>query len=75
MSKVKVFWKDMKKFLQEVWIEIRPHKGRVAWPSLDTVKLTTKVVIVSSMGVGLFIGFVDFVFGEVLKIIVTGGTG
>ncbi|MFZ2960749.1 MAG: preprotein translocase subunit SecE [Candidatus Ozemobacteraceae bacterium] len=72
MEKLRLFYKDMSRYLTEVWIEVRPHKGRVVWPTYDGVKLSTKVVIVSSLGLGLFIGALDIVFGEVLKIIVSG---
>jgi preprotein translocase SecE subunit len=73
MDKLKEYWKEFARYLAEVWIEVRPHKGRVAWPTLDAIKLSTKVVIVSSIGIGLFIGVLDIFFSEVLKIIIGGG--
>lgn len=72
MEKLRLFWKDFSRYLTEVWIEVRPNKGRVVWPTYDNIKLSTKVVIVSSIGLGLFIGALDIVFGEVLKLIVGG---
>jgi len=72
MEKIRTFWKDMTRYLTEVWIEVRPQKGRVAWPSFDTVKLSTKVVIISSVGLGMFIGGLDIFFGWLLKMIVGG---
>jgi len=73
MDKLKIFWKDMSRYLSEVWIEVRPHKGRVVWPTFDAIKLSTKVVVISSIGLGIFIGGMDIVFGEILKVIVGGG--
>jgi len=72
MEKLRLFWKDFSRYLTEVWIEVRPNKGRVVWPTYDNIKLSTKVVIVSSIGLGLFIGALDIVFGEVLKLIIGG---
>lgn len=70
MNSLRRFWKDTTRFLYEVWIEIRPEKGRVAWPTFDTVKISTKVVIFSSIGIGIFIGILDILFGRLLAIIV-----
>ena len=70
MEKIKEFFKDTWRYLQEVWIEVRPHKGRVAWPNWDGITMSTKVVIVSSLGIGVFIGVLDIFFGEVLKFII-----
>jgi len=75
MSKIASWWKDTTRFLREVWIEVRPNNGRVSWPTFENVKLSTKVVIISSIGVGLFIGVLDIIFGKVLKAIVGGGIG
>ena len=72
MEKLRLFWKDFSRYLTEVWIEVRPNKGRVVWPTYDNIKLSTKVVIVSSIGLGLFIGALDVVFGWVLTFIVSG---
>ncbi|MBF0499137.1 MAG: preprotein translocase subunit SecE [Candidatus Riflebacteria bacterium] len=62
----------MSRYLTEVWIEVRPHKGRVVWPTYDGIKLSTKVVIISSLGLGLFIGALDIAFGFILNFIVSG---
>lgn len=73
MDKLRTYWKELSRHLMEVWIEVRPEKGRVAWPTFENIKLSTKVVIISSIGLGLFIGLLDVVLGEVLKVIVGGG--
>ncbi len=73
MSKIASWWNDTARFLREVWIEVRPKNGRVSWPTFENVKLSTKVVVVSSVGLGVFIGVLDVIFGKLLKIIVGGG--
>ena len=74
MSKIVSWWKETSRFLREVWIEVRPTNGRVSWPTYENVKISTKVVIVSSIGLGLFIGLLDILFGKVLTMIIGGGT-
>lgn len=74
MNKLRVFWKWLTRFLLEVWIEVRPNKGRVAWPTLDSVKISTKVVVVSSLVVGFFIGLLDYFFAALLRVVVGGGS-
>jgi preprotein translocase SecE subunit len=56
------WWKDTKQFLYEVWVEIRPQTGRVTWPTYENVKNYTKVVIISSILLGFFIGLCDMIF-------------
>jgi len=70
MDKIRDFFKDMWKYLQEVWIEVRPQKGRVAWPNWDNITMATKVVIISSLGIGAFIGFFDIILSEILKYVI-----
>ena len=74
MEKLRIFWNDFTKYLNEVWIEVRPHKGRVVWPAFENVKLSTKAVILSSIFLGVFIGAMDFLFSCALKLIISGGS-
>ena len=74
MEKLRLFWKDLIKYLNEVWIEVRPHKGRVVWPAFENVKLSTKSVVISSVFIGVFIGAMDFLFSWALKLIISGGS-
>ncbi len=71
MEKLRLFWKDFSRYLQEVWIEVRPNKGRVVWPAYENVKLSTKAVVVSSIFLGLFIGVMDYLFAAMLKFLVS----
>lgn len=74
MSKIASWWKDTARYLREVWIEVRPNNGRVSWPTYDNVKMSTKVVIASSVGLGAFIGLLDVIFGKILTMIIGGGS-
>jgi preprotein translocase SecE subunit len=74
MSKIASWWKDTARYLREVWIEVRPNNGRVSWPTYENVKMSTKVVIVSSIGLGAFIGLLDVIFGKLLTTIIGGGS-
>jgi len=74
LSKIAPWWNDTARFLREVWIEVRPTTVRVSWPTYANVKVSSKVVIASSIGLGLFIGLLDILFGRVLTMIIGGGT-
>lgn len=67
------WWSSTSQFLHEVWVEVRPKNGRVSWPTWESVKVSTKVVIASSLFLGLFIGLLDMLFAEIFKAIATGG--
>ncbi len=68
------WWKATTQFLHEVWVEVRPNNGRVSWPTFESVKISTKVVIFSSLGLGLFIGLLDMLFSHIYTAII-GGPG
>lgn len=53
---------SVRQYLHEVWVEVRPNNGRVTWPTWDSVVISTKVVIGSSLFLGLFIGLADYIF-------------
>lgn len=62
-------WKD---FIREVWVEVEPKKGRVTWPTTEMIYQATKAVIISSILVGFYVGFVDSIFAWILKKIISG---
>ena len=47
-SGLAVWWKETLQFLREVWIEVRPKNGRVTWPTFASVRVSTRIVIISS---------------------------
>ncbi len=51
--------KDLKQFLEEVWREVRPDKGRVAWPTMKAIRLSTILVMICSVLLALFIFLCD----------------
>jgi len=52
-------------FLKEVRTEI----GNVSWPTKKETFRLTKVVIIISMTVGIFIGTLDFIFTNLMTFI------
>ena len=68
-SKLAVWWKETVQYLREVWVEVRLKNGRVSWPTFDSVRITTRVVIISSIGLGLFIGLCDALFQYIYNFI------
>jgi preprotein translocase SecE subunit len=58
--------KELWKFLQDVWREIHPHKGRVTWPTIKSVKVSTAVVILSSVLLSVYISVCDGVLRGIL---------
>ncbi len=68
-GKVAVWWKETLQFLREVWIEVRPKNGRVSWPTFESVVTSTKVVIMSSILLGVFIGLFDWLFANIYRVI------
>ena len=55
MEKIRELWK----FLQGVWREIHPQRGKVTWPSTRAVRTSTVVVIVCSCLLALYITVCD----------------
>jgi len=62
MEQVREFWK----FCQDVWREIHPQKGRVTWPTMKQIRVSTIVVIISSIILSAYISFCDGVLRWVL---------
>jgi len=63
---------SIKGFLEEVWREVHPTRGRVVWPSFDKVVKSTWVVIVMSSIVGVFLWITDTSFAKVVTDILFG---
>ena len=51
--------------------EVRDELKKVVWPTRDEVIRLTGVVILVSLGVGLFLGGTDFILTKLIAIIVT----
>lgn len=61
------------KFLGDVWREVHPRTGRVTWPSFKSVKVSTMVVIFSSVLLGVYIFLCDLVVRKLYAVVM--GTG
>jgi preprotein translocase SecE subunit len=57
-------FRDLNKFLKEVWREVRPGKGLVTWPSLDGVRQSTILVIISTLLLSGFIAVCDILLAS-----------
>jgi preprotein translocase subunit SecE len=54
-------------FLKEVRDELR----KVVWPTRDEIIRLTGVVILISLGVGLFLGATDFILTKLVGLLIT----
>jgi len=54
-------------FLKEVRDELR----KVVWPTRDEIIRLTGVVIIVSVGVGIFLGVVDFILTKIVGLLIT----
>ncbi len=57
--------KRIRQFVEEAISELR----KVTWPTREQVRNLTVLVFVISAAVGVYIGFFDFVWTQVLKVI------
>lgn len=51
--------------------EVREELTKVVWPTRDEIIRLTGVVILVSLGVGLFLGGIDFILTKLVSLIVT----
>ena len=56
----------IKKFLEEVKVELK----KVRWPTKEETVRMTLVVIGTSIGMGAFLGIIDFIFAKLLGLII-----
>ena len=50
--------------------EVRDELKKVVWPTRDEVIRLTGVVIIVSVGVGLFLGGADFILTKLIELLV-----
>ena len=62
------------KFFGDVWREVHPRTGRVAWPSYKSVKSSTIVVIISSIFLGLYVFLCDVIANRMYAFIMGVGS-
>jgi preprotein translocase subunit SecE len=54
-------------FLREVRVELT----KVIWPNLDQVIKLTVIVVIVTLAVGFFLGAIDFLLAEGLRILIS----
>ncbi len=64
--KKKSFFSRLKNYFKEVVVELK----KVVWPSWDSVKSNTVVVIVSVLIAAFVLGFIDMALAKVMSLIV-----
>ncbi|TAK89677.1 preprotein translocase subunit SecE [Patescibacteria group bacterium] len=56
-------------YVQQSWTELR----KVVWPSRPSAVRLTIIVVVFALTLAVFIGVVDYIFGQILKQIILKG--
>lgn len=51
--------------------EVRDELQKVVWPTRDEIIRLTAVVIIVSLGVGLFLGGTDFILTKLFELAIT----
>jgi preprotein translocase subunit SecE len=51
--------------------EVRDELQKVVWPTRDEIIRLTAVVIIVSLGVGLFLGGTDFILTKLFELLIT----
>jgi len=51
--------------------EVRDELQKVVWPTRDEIIRLTAVVIIVSLGVGLFLGETDFILTRLFELLIT----
>jgi preprotein translocase subunit SecE len=55
----------IRRFLEEAWSELK----KVTWPTREQVRNLTILVFVVSLIVGVYIGLLDFVFAQGIRVL------
>jgi preprotein translocase subunit SecE len=50
--------------------EVRDELQKVVWPTRDEIIRLTAVVIIVSLGVGMFLGGADFILTKIVELII-----
>ncbi|MEW6097268.1 MAG: preprotein translocase subunit SecE [bacterium] len=58
-EKIKELFFKVRRFLNEVWTEVDPKKGKVSWPNRKMIVGSTVVVIVCVLIITLYIYIID----------------
>ena len=64
-----IFLRKIRRYLAEVWGEVKPGDGKVSWPTRDEVRGSTWVVVVTVGILGLYLGVIDLIIAYVMSMI------
>jgi len=64
---MKLFFNKIIKYFSEVWGEVKPGEGKVSWPSMEEIKGSTWLVVVTVGIVAVYLGVIDMVVGYVVS--------
>jgi preprotein translocase SecE subunit len=59
-------FKNLLEFLDEVWREVRPDKGRVSWPTMKNIRMATVLVMITSLMLSIYIFLCDEILRQTL---------
>jgi len=65
-----LLFKEVRKFLKEVWLETIPPTGKVSWPDRKLTINSTIIVIISVIIVSIYIGVIDLILTKLMGLIV-----
>lgn len=60
-------FQKIKRYLAEVWGEVKPNEGKVSWPTKDEVVDSTRVVVVTVLIFAVYLGVIDAAIGGFVR--------
>lgn len=66
---MKQWYKKVKRFLYEVWLEAKPG-GRVNWPDSKKLMESTTLVMLCAVFFMIYVGVLDIIFEQLIYYIV-----
>lgn len=64
---MKTFVLKLGRYFSEVWGEVKPGEGKVSWPTIDEVKGSTWLIIVTVGIVAVYLGVIDLLVGYIVS--------
>ena len=58
-------WERFKNYLKETRIELK----KVTWPNKEELKEATRVVVIASIMLTIFIGIIDQILSSIIKLV------
>jgi len=64
---MKLFFNKIIKYFSEVWGEVKAGEGKVSWTSMEEIKGSTWLVVVTVGIAAVYLGVIDMVVGYVVS--------